>query len=114
MSLALHGHSLQISVRIAGARYPLSIDPIVQEGQLSGPSEGIGSSVAIEGSTIVVGAAGEIVSGGAKRDGQGEPQAERGDDQQKAPVLTTYRHPAAAADESEAETKPKKRKKAAA
>jgi trimeric autotransporter adhesin len=74
VSLALHGHSLQISVRIAGARYPLSIDPIVQEGQLSGPSEGIGSSVAIEGSTIVVGAAGEIVSGGAKRDGQAEPQ----------------------------------------
>jgi hypothetical protein len=74
VSLALHGHSLQFSVRTAGARYPLSIDPIVQEGQLSGPSEGIGSSVAIEGSTIVVGAAGEIVSGGAKRDGQAEPQ----------------------------------------
>jgi hypothetical protein len=65
VTLKLHGRSLQIGVRTAGARYPLSIDPIVQEAQLSSSNStaegGMGSSVAIDGSTVVVGESGAVV-----------------------------------------------------
>ena len=68
-SLSLHGRSLLISVRSSGASYPLHIDPIVQEAELSSSpgarERGMGSSVAIAGSTVVVGEPGAVVSGGA-------------------------------------------------
>jgi trimeric autotransporter adhesin len=60
--LELHGQTLLIRVDDAGARYPLTIDPFVQQAKLTrsspGGYDGLGDSVAIAGDTIVVGAAG--------------------------------------------------------
>lgn len=75
VSLALHGRRVVISVTTTGAHYPVTVDPIVQEAELSSShstAEGdMGSSVAIDGSTVVVGESGAVVSGGA---GHGAPQ----------------------------------------
>ncbi len=60
--LELRGQTLLIRVDDAGARYPLTIDPFVQQAKLTrsspGGYDGLGDSVAIAGDTIVVGAAG--------------------------------------------------------
>jgi FG-GAP repeat/Prealbumin-like fold domain len=60
--LELQGQTLLIKVDDAGARYPLTIDPFVQLAKLTNSSpldyDGLGSSVAIAGDTIVVGASG--------------------------------------------------------
>jgi hypothetical protein len=61
VSLALHGHRVVISVATAGAHYPVTVDPLLEEGQLSATNSGLGSAVAIEGSTIVVGAPSAVV-----------------------------------------------------
>jgi FG-GAP repeat len=58
--LELRDQSLLVRVDDAGARYPLSIDPFIQQAKLTS-SDGatqdrFGSSVAIAGNTIVVGA----------------------------------------------------------
>ncbi len=67
-----------LHVRTAGARYPITIDPIFQEGQLSASDgaafEEMGTAVAISGSTIVVGASGATISGGAELNGSPHPQ----------------------------------------
>jgi hypothetical protein len=67
-----------LHVRTAGARYPITIDPIFQEGQLSASDgaafEAMGTAVAISGSTIVVGASGATISGGAELGGKPHPQ----------------------------------------
>jgi hypothetical protein len=67
--MTLRGGQLLLSVDAAGARYPLTVDPLVQQATLSasnGSNEsGVGQAVAIDGSTIVVGAWGAIVDGGA-------------------------------------------------
>jgi hypothetical protein len=53
---------IRISVDTRGARYPLRIDPTVQTGELNSsddaPGDEFGSSTAVSGSTIVVGASG--------------------------------------------------------
>jgi len=76
MSLT-HGRVI-LHVRTAGARYPITIDPIFQEGQLSASDgaafEGMGTAVAISGSTIVVGASSATISGGAELGGKPHPQ----------------------------------------
>ena len=60
--LELRGQTLLIRVGEARARYPLTIDPFVQQAKLTrsspGGYDGLGDSVAIAGDTIVVGAAG--------------------------------------------------------
>ena len=61
VSLALHGRRVVISVASAGAHYPVTVDPLLEEGQLSATNSGLGSAVAIEGSTIVVGAPSAVV-----------------------------------------------------
>jgi hypothetical protein len=67
--MTLRGRQLLLSVDAAGARYPLTLDPLVQQAELSASNgsyeSGVGQSVAIDGSTIVVGAWGAIVDGGA-------------------------------------------------
>ena len=54
-----HGRVL-ISIDTRGARYPLTVDPLVQDAELTNSTEegegDLGFSVAIDGSTIVVGA----------------------------------------------------------
>jgi hypothetical protein len=52
-----------ISVATAGAHYPVTVDPLLEEGQLSSAGGGMGGAVAIEGSTIVVGAPFTVVEG---------------------------------------------------
>ena len=58
--LAAVGHRLLIEVNDAGARYPLRIDPFVQQAELTASDGGadgeFGWSVAIGGTTAVVGA----------------------------------------------------------
>jgi FG-GAP repeat/Prealbumin-like fold domain len=58
--LELHEHTLLIRVGDEGARYPLRIDPFVQNGKLTasdgGAYDNFGASVAISGDTIVAGA----------------------------------------------------------
>src|SRR5947209_8149366 len=57
--LSLKGGVLSLRIDDAGARYPLSVDPLVQAAELTA-SDGtfgeLGDSVAVSGSTIVVGA----------------------------------------------------------
>ncbi|HEY2216411.1 MAG TPA: integrin alpha, partial [Solirubrobacteraceae bacterium] len=60
-SLSLQGSTLTLHVATAGARYPLSIDPLIQKGsKLTGAEEGarFGTSMALsaDGSTLIVGA----------------------------------------------------------
>ncbi|MDE2180364.1 MAG: hypothetical protein KGJ40_05895, partial [candidate division NC10 bacterium] len=58
--LALQGGSLTIEIEDANARYPLTIDPVVQEVKLTASDGSVGNllgySVAISGDTVVVGA----------------------------------------------------------
>lgn len=53
----------------AGARYPLTIDPIIEDARLmvsdGAPSDLFGSSVAVDGDTVVVGAFGDDTSQGS-------------------------------------------------
>jgi hypothetical protein len=55
----LRGHEVRILVNTAGARYPIRIDPFVQQAELTasdaGAEDSFGSTVAISGDTIVVG-----------------------------------------------------------
>jgi hypothetical protein len=57
--LALAGDRLLIRVDDRGARYPLRIDPFIQQGELSdrpgSSGEGFGEAVAVSGRTLVVG-----------------------------------------------------------
>jgi trimeric autotransporter adhesin len=69
--LTLRGRQLLIHVGVAGARYPLRIDPFFQQAKLT-TSDGVaneffGWSVAICGDTIVVGAPGATVNGNANQ-----------------------------------------------
>jgi hypothetical protein len=54
--LSLNGGQATLHVDAAGAAYPVTVDPLLEEGQLSSAGGGLGGAVAIEGSTIVVGA----------------------------------------------------------
>ena len=71
ISLA-HGR-MMLHVRTAGARYPITIDPIFQEGRLSASNaaafEEMGSAVAISGSTIALGAPAASVNGHSYKQG---------------------------------------------
>jgi hypothetical protein len=73
VSLALRGDRVVIHVTTAGARYPVTVDPLVEEGQLSAsnstPEGGMGSSVAIDGSTVIVGEPSAVVSGSTSANG---------------------------------------------
>jgi len=65
--ISLAGGRVTLHVRTAGARYPIAIDPIFQEGQLSA-SNGVAflemaTAVAISGSTIAVGAPAAKIGG---------------------------------------------------
>ncbi len=55
--------ALRLTIDDAGARYPLTVDPIAQQAYLkasnTGPSDQLGYSVAVSGDTVVVGAFGE-------------------------------------------------------
>jgi hypothetical protein len=58
----LRAHTILIEVNDIGARYPVSIDPLIRQAQLI-PSDGqqysfFGNSVAVSGNTVVVGAPG--------------------------------------------------------
>jgi len=61
-----HGRVL-ISVDTRGARYPLTVDPLVQDAELTAadgaPEDDLGNSVAVSGSTIAVGAPQHSVNG---------------------------------------------------
>ena len=56
--LELHGRTVLLRVDDAGARYPLKIDPFLQQAKLtaSDQSEQLGFSVAVSGNTVVAGA----------------------------------------------------------
>ena len=58
--LQLRGRQLLLHVNDTGARYPLVIDPFIQQARLTASDgaagDGLGSSVAVQGNTIVVGA----------------------------------------------------------
>jgi hypothetical protein len=65
--LALHRRELLLRVNDAGARYPLRVDPFIQQAKLTASdgaaNDNLGSSVAIQGNTIVVGAPGATING---------------------------------------------------
>jgi hypothetical protein len=65
--LSLRETHVLVHVDARGARYPLSIDPIVQNAELSttegAENSALGYSVAVSGTTIAVGAEGETVKG---------------------------------------------------
>jgi hypothetical protein len=58
-TLSVAGDRLRITIDATGARYPLRVDPTVQEAELSPPSgtgpAAFGSSIAVAGDTIAVG-----------------------------------------------------------
>ncbi len=60
------GESLRLSVDESGARYPLTVDPLAQRAYLkasnTGAGDEFGSSVAVSGDTVVVGAVEEASS----------------------------------------------------
>jgi hypothetical protein len=54
--LQLRGRQLLLRVSAAGARYPVTVDPFIQQAKLTGSGgAGIGSAVAVSGDTIVAG-----------------------------------------------------------
>ena len=59
-SLALSGHSLTLQIDDRGARYPVTIDPFLEQATLQAADgvagDELGTSVAVSGDTIVVGA----------------------------------------------------------
>lgn len=63
------GANLRVLVDERGARYPLTIDPLVQQAYLKASNtnagDWFGSSVAIDGNTVVVGAGGDLSFPGA-------------------------------------------------
>ncbi len=65
--MTLGGASITLHVRTAGARFPLVVDPIVQQGTLlAAPGfagDGLGQAVAVSGSLVAVGAPGVTVGG---------------------------------------------------
>ena len=64
--LQLRGRELLIRVDDAGARYPITIDPFIQQAKLTasdGPGGFLGASVAVSGNTIVAGAPLTTVNG---------------------------------------------------
>ena len=65
--LQLRGRQLLLHVNDTGARYPLVIDPFIQQARLTASDgaagDGLGSSVAVQGNTIVVGAPFATVNG---------------------------------------------------
>ena len=64
--LQLRGRELLIRVDDAGARYPIRIDPFIQQAKLTasdGPGGFLGASVAVSGNTIVAGAPLTTVNG---------------------------------------------------
>lgn len=67
----LRGREARLDVGTAGARYPLTVDPLVQRAQLSAGDHAHVGSVAVDGATIVVGASGATVAGSAAN---GHPQ----------------------------------------
>ena len=75
------GGGLRLELKAGGARYPLTIDPIVQQAYLKASNtdriDRFGRSVAISGDTVVVGAIGEDSSAtpGDSRMAQRSPQA---------------------------------------
>ncbi len=66
-SLEVQGEELMIHVDDRNAHYPLTVDPLVQLAKLtasdSGYGELFGSSIAIDGNTVVVGAEGATLNG---------------------------------------------------
>jgi hypothetical protein len=64
--LQLHGRELLIRVDDANARYPITIDPFIQQAKLTasdGPGGFLGASAAVSGHTIVAGAPLTTVNG---------------------------------------------------
>ncbi len=65
--LSLQGSRILVHVDTRGARYPLRIDPIVQNAELTATdgaeNSALGYSVAVSGTTIAVGAEGQTVKG---------------------------------------------------
>jgi FG-GAP repeat protein len=69
--LTLHGTTLAIHVDDRGARYPLRVDPFIQQAELTlgdGAANDLFAAVTISGDALVVGAPGRSVAG---RSGQG-------------------------------------------
>ncbi len=67
--LQVQGGELRLHVEDAGARYPLVVDPFVEQAKLTASDgaavDGFGSSVAISGDTVVVGAVGADINANA-------------------------------------------------
>jgi hypothetical protein len=67
--LQLHGHELLLRVNNAGARYPIKIDPFVQQAKLTAAdgaaNDFLGEAAAIDGNTIAVGAPTRFTGPGA-------------------------------------------------
>jgi hypothetical protein len=54
--LQLRGRQLLLHINAAGARYPLTVDPFIQQAKLTGSGgAGTGSAVAVSGDTVVAG-----------------------------------------------------------
>jgi hypothetical protein len=68
-SLTLRGRELLLRVNDAGARYPLRVDPFIQQAKLTAAdgaaNDNLGFSVAVSGDTIVAGAPSATVNGNA-------------------------------------------------
>jgi len=66
-TMTLRGSRVTLRVRTSGAAFPLTVDPIVQAGELTAADgvggDGLGQSVAISGSLIAVGASNATVGG---------------------------------------------------
>ena len=67
----LRGRELLLRVDDAGARYPLRVDPFIQQAKLTASdgaaNDELGSSVAVQGDTIVVGAPFATVNGNSQQ-----------------------------------------------
>ncbi|HEY1480560.1 MAG TPA: hypothetical protein VGF46_11045, partial [Gaiellales bacterium] len=57
--IELRGHQMQLRVDDAGAAYPVTIDPFIQQATLASP----GNQIAVSGDTIAVGGSTETIAG---------------------------------------------------
>jgi hypothetical protein len=65
--LDLRGERLLVRVEDEGARYPVVVDPWVQQAELTPAANGSGLSVAVSGNTVVVGAPHQMVGSNSEQ-----------------------------------------------
>jgi hypothetical protein len=68
-SVELRGHQLLLRIQARGARYPLTVDPVIQQARLTASGGaasdllGMATAISADGSTIVAGAPGATING---------------------------------------------------